>query len=358
MFIFEAVNFAIPVVYVISFILSFLAVALILRLSHRYKWYDHVNDRKIHDGDIPRLGGIGFAAAFFIVVVAIFLVYREAEANLHNLLILFALLFILVFGIIDDFRPIKPHYKLFVQIIAAVLVIIPGFIFRRIGYFSIGVFPELLGYAITLFWFVGITNAINLIDGLDGLAGGISCLIALFFGLIFFYYGNNLIFVLFCTALVGVISGFLIFNVPFPKAKIFMGDCGSQFLGFSLALLPLLELQNSPTALPLPYAAALFLIPIFDTIAAVWRRIRDGISIHTPDKSHVHHKLINLGLSVRLVNVILCGLQIILGVLVFISIRLEGVLSLYVLGVAYLKVIIFFTTVHYMNRALQKNKKL
>jgi UDP-GlcNAc:undecaprenyl-phosphate GlcNAc-1-phosphate transferase len=148
--------------------------------------------------------------------------------------------------------------------------------------------------------------------------------------------------------------GFLLFNAPLPKAKIFMGDCGSQFLGFLLALLPLLGRQDSPAALPVPYAMALLLIPIFDIIAAVWRRIRDGQKVFSPDKSHTHHKLMNLGLDALRVNVVLCSLQVIIGVVVFISIYLEGMLSLYVLSIAYLLVIAFFSTIHFKNRALNK----
>jgi len=160
----------------------------------------------------------------------------------------------------------------------------------------------------------------------------------------------------YCVAFFGVVMGFLVFNAPIPKAKIFMGDCGSQFIGFFLAVLPLLERQDVPANLPVPYIAALLLIPIFDTIAAVWRRIRDGKAIASPDMSHVHHKLINMGLSVRGVCAVLCGLQVILGVVVFISIRLEGMSSLYVLGIAYVIVIVFFMIIHYGNRAALKGK--
>jgi len=350
----EASGFTILIVLIVSFFISFLAVVSILKLSYAKKWFDPVNDRKIHDGNIPRLAGIGFAAAFFVVALVVHFLFLDTESNIRYLPCFLALFIILFFGIFDDFRPLAPRYKLLVQIIAALIVVIPGYMFRHIAYLDFGLLPEPFGFAITMLWIVGITNAINLIDGIDGLAGGLSCFIAVFFGAIFFTYGNNPLIVLFCVALVGVILGFLIFNAPLPKAKIFMGDCGSQFLGFMLALLPLLVRHESPAVLPVPYASALLLIPIFDTIAAVWRRIRDRKPIDTPDKSHIHHKLMNLGLSVLGVNAVLCGLQIILGTIVFISIRLEGLLSLYVLGIAYIMVIIFFSTIHFMNRAVSK----
>jgi UDP-GlcNAc:undecaprenyl-phosphate GlcNAc-1-phosphate transferase len=189
----------------------------------------------------------------------------------------------------------------------------------------------------------------------DGLAGGISALIALAFAFIFFSFTDTPSAVLFCICLFGVIIGFLVFNAPLPRAKIFMGDGGSQFLGFTLALLPLLEEQDTPAALPLPYAAALLAIPIFDTISAIWRRIRDGRRIDSPDKSHIQHKLMNLGLSARGVDLVLYCLQIVLGVLVYFSVRARGLLSIGLLLAAYFSVTAFFIIIHYLNRS--KNRK-
>ena len=350
----EAVGFTVSIVLIVSFILSLTSVWVVLRFSNNKKWFDHTNERKIHNGNIPRLGGIGFAVIFIFMVMAVSFLRHEFASSIHNLPCLIALLLILFFGIIDDFRPLRPSIKFLLQIAAALVVIIPGFIFKRIAYFDIFSLPEPLGYAITLLWIVGIANAFNLIDGIDGLAGGLSALIAVFLGLIFFSYGHDYLMALYCVVLVGVVAGFLVFNAPLPKAKIFMGDCGSQFLGFLLAVLPLLERQDNQANLPVLYAAALLIIPIFDTTAAVWRRIRDGQKISEPDMAHVHHKLLNLGLSVRGVVAVLCGLQIILGVLVLISIRLEGLLSLYVLGASYLIGIAFFAVVHFRNRAVMK----
>ena len=344
------------IIFIISFILSLAAVGFIIKLSHKNGWFDRICDRKIHDGDIPRLGGMGFATVFLLVTIGICLIFRETVPNSRYLPCLIALFIVMAFGIFDDFRPLAPRYKLLVQIVAALIVIIPGFVFKRLVYIDIGLFPTAFGFCITLLWIVGMSNAINLIDGIDGLAGGLSGLIALSFGFIFFFHGVNPQKVLYCSALVGVIAGFLIFNAPSPKAKIFMGDGGSLFLGFALAMLPLLAEPGTTAALPVPYAAALFLIPIFDTLSAIWRRIRDRRHIASPDKSHLHHKLMNLGLSVQGVNVVLYSLQIILGVLVFVSLRLDGLLSLYVLGSAYIIVTVFFSVIHFMNRAVSRSK--
>jgi UDP-GlcNAc:undecaprenyl-phosphate GlcNAc-1-phosphate transferase len=243
-------------------------------------------------------------------------------------------------------------YKLLLQFLASLCVVVPGYVFKRITYTDLGPLANLgwLGYPLTCLWIVGLANAINFIDGVDGLAGGLGALIAFFFGLIFYFYAETPAAELFCVSLCGVMLGFLVFNAPMPRAKIFMGDCGSQFLGFTLALLPLLEEHNTRAALPVPYAAALLAIPIFDTVAAVWRRVRDGKRVDSPDMSHLHHKLMNLGLSPRKVNAVLYGLQIILGVLTFVSIRFEGWSSAGILGIAYAGTAVFFAVVHFLNR--------
>jgi UDP-GlcNAc:undecaprenyl-phosphate GlcNAc-1-phosphate transferase len=342
------------IVLAVSTALSAGAVALVLKLSHHKKWYDHIDERKIHSGDIPRLGGIGFALAFLVIIAVIGVVYGNFRENLRYWPCMAAMLITLFSGAYDDFRPMPPHYKILLQIIAAVCVIIPGFDFDRLLYSGGGILTNLgyLSYPVTILWIVGLTNAINLVDGVDGLAGGISAIIAVFLGIIFFSFSGVSKSVLLCVCLFGALAGFLIFNAPCPRAKIFMGDSGSQFLGFTLALLPLMKDNGYPSSLPVLYAAALFAIPIFDTTAAVWRRLRDGRKIYDPDKSHLHHKLINLGLGAKGINAVLYSLQIIIGVLIFISIRLEGASSLLVLGAAYLIALAFFTVIHFMNRAV------
>jgi UDP-GlcNAc:undecaprenyl-phosphate GlcNAc-1-phosphate transferase len=200
------------------------------------------------------------------------------------------------------------------------------------------------------------TNAVNFIDGVDGLAGGVSLLAALAFGLT----GAA---PLFCFCLAAAILGFLAFNAPFPRAKIFMGDGGAYFLGFTLALIPLLGgssleegsllLEGSllpEGSLPLPYAAAILMIPFMDTIAAVWRRVRDGRRIDSPDRSHTHHKLYDLGLSFRKIDAIFFVLQIGLGALVYLAVKTPGYASLLILFLAYVLGASFFTAIHFLHR--------
>jgi len=349
-------------IFIISVILSAGIVAFVLKLSHRKGWYDKIDERKIHSGNIPRLGGLGFSAAFLLITAGISLYFTLRGANIIQYWPCAAAMIIMVIsGVYDDFRPMLPKNKFLLQLAAAICVLIPGFTFDRLIYSSGGFFGNLgiFTYPITLLWIVGLTNAINLIDGVDSLAGGTSALITFFVGLIFYSYAGVSKSVLICACLFGVLVGFLIFNAPFPRAKIFMGDCGSQFLGFTLALLPLMKSPNSPSSLPVLYAAALFAIPIFDTTAAVWRRIRDGKKVSEPDKAHIHHKLINLGLGAKGVNAVIYSLQIIIGLLTFFAVKFYNneLFSLLFLGGAYFIALAFFTVIHFMNRSAN-NKKL
>jgi UDP-GlcNAc:undecaprenyl-phosphate GlcNAc-1-phosphate transferase len=336
-----------------SFILSVITVALILQVSHKKSWYDKIDDRKIHTGFVPRLGGAGFAPAFILIAALVTLFSRESNFGPRFLPVLLAMLLILAVGIIDDFRSLMPRHKLLIQIVAALLVVIPGYTFRRFFFFDIGWFGELnwIRYPLSLLWIVGLTNALNFIDGVDGLAGGVSALIALGYGIIFSFFADMGSAVTLCICLASVVAGFLVFNLPLPKAKIFMGDGGAYFLGFMLALMPLIEQGDATSCIPLPYAAALALIPILDTVAAIWRRLRDGRRIDSPDRLHLHHKLLNLGLRSWGVNGLLYGLQILLIILVILSIKIPGPGSLFILGGGYVIAAGFFSAVHFMNRA-------
>jgi UDP-GlcNAc:undecaprenyl-phosphate GlcNAc-1-phosphate transferase len=295
------------------------------------------------------------------VIAAGILVFwkRELDSAFRFLPCLAGICIIVVAGVWDDFHHMRPSAKFIIQIAAALCVVVPGYTFDHLFYFNETFTTSVpwLRWAITVFWIIGMTNAINLIDGIDGLAGGVSTIIAFTFALIFSFFGKTPAAELVCIAMVGAVFGFLVFNAPLPKAKIFMGDGGSQFLGFTLAILPLLEEHEVKASLPVLYAAALFVIPIFDTTAAVWRRIRDKQKISAPDRAHIHHKLMNLGLSVRQIDLVLFSLQLIISVLVFVSLKIPGLLSLAVLGIVYLLALAFFAVVHFMNRNLPPEKK-
>jgi len=349
-------------VFIVVAASSGIMVALLIRFAHTKAWYDRTGTRRVHSGNVPRLGGLGFVPVFVLASTVIMLLLSRAEYFGRFLPVLVGACVIAFFGVWDDFRSLRPLVKLFIQIGAALCVVIPGYLFRRVVFFEEGFFLSQLpwlAFALTVLWLVGMTNAVNLLDGVDALAGGISIMVALTFAYIFSRYAGISSSVMICLALAGAIAGFLVFNAPFPAAKIFMGDGGSQFLGFTLALLPLLEERYTIATLPIVYVAAIMAIPIFDTTAAVWRRIRDSRSPIMPDRAHVHHKLMNLGLSVRQVCLLLFGLQAALSALVIISLKLAELWparwpSQAVLGVAYLLAFTFFVILHFMNRRTLK----
>ncbi|MDR0494462.1 MAG: undecaprenyl/decaprenyl-phosphate alpha-N-acetylglucosaminyl 1-phosphate transferase [Treponema sp.] len=342
--------FEVLIFFAATAVFSTALVALILRLSHHKSWYDHVNERKVHSGDVPRLGGFGFSLVFIAFAVIIVAFVQTANLGTLYLPCFAGVLIIVIFGVWDDFRPMKSLVKLLIQVVAALCVIRYGFTFKRILFFDGDILEKIpwLGYALTFLWIVGLTNAINLIDGVDGLAGGMSAIIALAYALVFFQGGERPM-TLLCICLAGSIFGFLAFNAPIPRAKIFMGDGGSQFLGFTLSLMPLLSVQTT-SQVPLMYAAALLVIPIFDTTAAVWRRVRDKKRIDQPDRAHIHHKLMNLGFSHPKIDATLLGLQLFLSVLVFVSLQFQNWLSHVILGFAYLSALVFFAALHFLNR--------
>lgn len=332
----------------ISFFVSILSISAVIAFTRRFNLFDSIDERKIHEGKIPRLGGVGI---FFSFVAGLLMFYFDDSSRAflgpRVLLLIASGGMIFFMGVWDDVKPWRARYKFLIQIIAAVLVLFGGFTFRKISFGSLNLsFP--LGwfqYPLTFCWIIGVTNAVNLIDGLDGLAGSISTLVALTYSLFFLRYGNDVA-MLVCLLIAVSVSGFLVFNLPFPKAKIFMGDGGSQFLGFILSVLPLINTRQGLATIALPYAAAVLLIPIFDTLAAIWRRIREHRHILEPDRLHIHHKLLMLGFSKRQTLVVVIVLQLIIALFVASSGWMGGTFSMVLLFTVYLMGILFFTVIH------------
>ena len=331
-----------------TFIFSLVSIYIILRLTRRFDIYDRVDDRKVHTGNIPRLGGVGIFLGFLVGMILFFRSAGHASyvgTRLWVILVSSSLIFVM--GVWDDLKPWRARYKLLVQIVAAVMVIASGFTFTRLGFgnSSFGLDLGLFAYPLTFFWIVGVTNAINLIDGIDGLSGSVSLFAVIAYAFFFYFVGNAAAFYS-CAILALSIVGFLCFNLPFPRAKIFMGDGGSQFLGFILAVLPLLQSGNNLATISLPYACAVLSIPICDTIAAIWRRLREKRRIDDPDRFHLHHKLMMLGFSAREALVVLVVLQSIIVTLTVTSAKVPMILSFFLLLCVYALVLLFFTVIH------------
>ena len=227
---------------------------------------------------------------------------------------------ILVLGItcyIDDVKGVPSLVKLAAQIVAAIIVVACGIRIDSISIpFTEGkiIVGEIFSYILTICWIVGITNAINLIDGLDGLSSGVTLISCLSLLMVFALNGSPLIAIVLITALAGALVGFLPFN--FSPAKTFIGDTGSNFMGFALAIISILGVAKTYTALVLIAPIIILGMPIFDTIFAIFRRIIKGKSLKAvfqPDKGHLHHKLMAKGYTQKQAVLIMYGITATLG---------------------------------------------
>lgn len=311
----------IAIAFLLGLVTAFVVTPFSMRIAKKYGAIDVPNDRRVNKKPMPRLGGIAVIAGFFVSTI-----YLLISMSIEGKLVLFEedmlwlklvgfFVGIIILGItcfIDDTKGIHSLTKLIVQIVAALIVVACGI---RIENFEIPFLngqAELnivLSYIITVCWIVGVTNAINLIDGLDGLSSGISLISCISLLIIFTLNGSPLIAIVLITALGGAISGFLPYN--FNPAKTFIGDTGSNFLGFSLAVISILGVAKTYTALVLIAPIIVLALPIFDTLFAIFRRIKNGKSLKAvfkADKGHLHHRLMQKGYTQKQAVFILYGI--------------------------------------------------
>ena len=269
--------------------------------------------RRMHRVAMPLMGGVAIYTAFVITTLA----FCDLSANAKEIFGLLAgATFIVITGILDDKFNLKPILKLLMQIVAAIIVALCGVTVDNIGIFMSN--GELLplgmfSVPITVIWIVGMTNAVNLIDGLDGLSCGVSAISALSILISSFFMPDTPLYATLLTAiLAGSCIGFLPYN--FNPAKIFMGDTGSMFLGFSLSVISILGVFKTTAVISywVPFIA--FAVPIFDTSFAFIRRILKGKSPFAADRGHIHHRLIDMGFNQRQSVTILYAISAIFGI--------------------------------------------
>lgn len=301
-------------IFALAGIVSFLLTPLLCRLAPRLGAIDKPDSRKVHHTLMPRLGGVaiygGFLAAFWLLGF-----HQNACLGLF-----LGGTFIMLVGVADDIKGLSPRLKLAGQIIAAIILVASGVRVEFLtnpfeGVFILGK----LAIPVTILWVVGVTNALNLVDGLDGLAAGTSLIASVTIAAVAWLHGEMVV-ALFSLALAASILGFLPFN--FYPARIFMGDSGSMFLGFNLAALAVIGLTKSATLISLFIPVVILGLPIMDTFLAIIRRYLNRKPIFVADKGHLHHLLLAQGLTQRqavgiiyLVDVCLGGSAILLSVL-------------------------------------------
>lgn len=308
--------------------LGMVIIPRILVISHKKRLYDVPDARKVHTMPVPRLGGLSF---FPVILMSMFLVigfrlyFWDVNVSGLSFNMLYEYLFLFVgmtllylVGVCDDLVGVGYRYKFAVQIAAAFLLVLSGNWFDSFGgLFGIYSVPVWVGVPFTVFIVVYITNAINLIDGIDGLASGLCCIALSVLSVIFFLRGQY-VYALLAICTLGILMPFWCYNV-FGNAnrghKLFMGDAGSLTLGYVISFLIIhMSVTNevSPT-LSNPYMVIAFstvLVPLLDVIRVVLHRLREHKNPFLPDKNHFHHKLLRTGMRVRVVMVTILGIAV------------------------------------------------
>ena len=304
-------------VFLSAGLISFLLTRVVRNLANSRGWVSpQPSGRHIHSDPVPRLGGVAVFVAFTVVAGFLIAVPRMlgvgASVSARTIAcILGSATLVFLLGLYDDFRPLKAGVKFAVQAVAGALLFFAGF-----GVFDI---PLLFGsynfgwlaLPITILWVLWITNAFNLLDGVDGLAAGSALFSTITVFVVSLVSGNFLVSSL-TLALAGAILGFLRFN--FNPATIFLGDCGSLFIGFMLGALALAGAQKGSTIVAVAIPVVSFGLPVLETVLSLFRRFLSGEPLFTADRGHIHHKLLERGFSQRQVVLILyvvsalCGL--------------------------------------------------
>jgi UDP-GlcNAc:undecaprenyl-phosphate GlcNAc-1-phosphate transferase len=307
-------------IFFLSLLFSFVLTRYVRDFASRRGWVAVPSqERHLHSSPLPRLGGVAIFISFALsmsaaAVMAAYIPHLHAAFSLKTLLTILApasLVFLL--GVYDDLYTVGPYVKFAVQSIAAVMLFMGGLRILNIPVlFGEHELPWFVGLPFTILWVLAITNAFNLIDGLDGLAAGSALFSTLVAFVVTLLNGYSLVTVM-TIALAGAILGFLRYN--FNPATIFLGDSGSLFIGFLLSALALAGAQKAPTIVAVAIPVVSFGLPILETSLSILRRLISGRPVFTADREHIHHKLLQHGLTHRQVVIVLYGVSAVFALL-------------------------------------------
>ena len=296
--------------FVIALVVSYALTPSVKKLAIKIGAVDRPNARKVHTHVIPRLGGLAIYIGFMAAVLFCVPLQHELVGMLLGCTAIVAV------GIWDDICNIPAKVKLVGQILAACLSIFFNLTRNQIEWLTnpfgdIIVLPELIAIPVTIFWIIGFTNTVNLIDGLDGLAAGVAFIASISMFLLA-YNLNQFLPALVIVSMAGAALGFLQYN--FNPAKIFMGDTGSMLLGYTLSVAAVLGLVKTAATVALVVPIIALGLPILDTTFAIIRRKMSGVPIFQPDKGHLHHRLLALGMTQKQAVLIMYFVSMILGI--------------------------------------------
>ncbi|MCL1936250.1 MAG: undecaprenyl/decaprenyl-phosphate alpha-N-acetylglucosaminyl 1-phosphate transferase [Defluviitaleaceae bacterium] len=301
------------VAFLAAFSVSIITTPLAKKISIKLNAIDYPKKRGLHKEPMPRMGGLaiifGFMAAMLVLIPFI-----EEFRTLQFLGFIVGAIIIVILGMIDDIKNLNSLVKFSVQIIAAVIVVITGTTIEMIMWPTY-INPEVLepfSVPFTILWILGVTNAVNLIDGVDGLAAGVSSICGFFLMILCILTGSPMA-VVFTASLTGSSMGFLPRN--FNPAEIYMGDTGATFLGYTLAVSSVMGLFKTYTLLAVIIAILSISFPILDTAFAMIRRLKNKVPLMSADRGHLHHRLIDMGYSQKQAVTILYILSAITGLI-------------------------------------------
>jgi len=315
----------IAITFIIAFVTSYVFTPYTVRLARKVKALDKPKDkRKVHKKIMPRLGGIAIVIGFLVsatYLIITMIIEKKLDILAENYYIkligfFVAIIILEIFCFMDDKKGIRPIVKLLGQLLAAIIVVASGNVIENITIFSDTIIlGKIVLKVITVIWIIGITNAINLLDGLDGLSTGVSLISSICLMFIFILNSSPYISIILATALAGSLLGFLPFN--FNPARTFMGDTGSNFIGFTLAVTSIMGVAKTYTAIIIIAPLLVLALPIFDTSFAIIRRVikeKSLKAVFKADRGHLHHKLIDKGYTQKQAVFILYGISTAFGV--------------------------------------------
>lgn len=307
--------------FLVALLVTFILTPLVKRFAVSVGAVDRPDARKVHHGLIPRLGGLAIYAGFMVSVI--FTIGFSYEL----LGIVMGATFLILVGVLDDMYSLPARVKLLGQIVAAAILVIffdvsiDWLVLPQVGMIYL---PWLISIPLTIFWIIGFVNTVNLIDGLDGLAAGIATIASVAIAMLAFQMGQWVAAAA-MVAMTGSCLAFLQYN--FNPAKIFMGDTGSMFLGYVIAAVSVMGSMKTAAAAVLIVPLVALAVPITDTFLAIIRRRQAGVPVFSPDKNHLHHRLLASGLSQKQVVLIMYGLTAFFSCVALLVIHLSPLLG-------------------------------
>lgn len=334
--------------FIMALVLSFACTPIARNFAYKIGAIDVPKDkRRMHKKPIPRLGGLAIFSGFYVSALVFCTQYmtKEIRGALIGAIVIVAL------GIFDDVLALKPYQKFVFQLIATAIPVyfgvritsLPNIFGTGTAYINLNVFFQ---YAITIIWLLGILNAVNLIDGLDGLAVGVSAIMAVCVTVIVVLLQSPAVAIM-GAALAGACLGFIPYN--FNPAKLFMGDTGAMFIGYMLAVMSVMGLFKAYAIIAFAIPFLIFGLPIFDMIFVSMRRMLHGKSPVSPDKTHLHHRLIELGFSQKQAVAIMYAIAAVLG-LIAVLMAGEGFVRAIVIVIIVFIIVIMCSLIMYKHR--------